>query len=70
MNKLIVIVGPTSSHKTALALKVSKMINSPLVSADAFQVYKELTAGTNKMDKETIKNTPVYLMDCISIYDE
>ena len=70
MNKLIVIVGPTSSHKTSLALKISKMLNYPLVNADAFQVYKELNAGTNKMDKDTIKNTPVYLMDCVSIYDE
>lgn len=70
MNKLIVIVGPTSSHKSALALKISKMLNYPLVNADAFQVYKELNAGTNKMDAATIKNTPVYLMDCISIYDE
>ncbi|XQP55981.1 MAG: tRNA (adenosine(37)-N6)-dimethylallyltransferase MiaA [Mycoplasmoidaceae bacterium] len=70
MNKLIVIVGPTSSHKSALALKISKMLNYPLVNADAFQVYKELNAGTNKMDKDTIKNTPVYLMDCISIYDD
>jgi len=70
MNKLIVIVGPTSSHKSALALKVSKIINSPLVNADAFQVYKEITVGTNKMDKKTIKETPVYLMDFVSIYDE
>ncbi|MCQ2956618.1 MAG: hypothetical protein MJ233_01875 [Mycoplasmoidaceae bacterium] len=70
MNKIIVIVGPTSSHKSNLALKISKMLNYPLVNADAFQVYKELNAGTNKMDKDTIKNTPVYLMDCISIYDD
>ncbi len=70
MDKIIVIVGPTSSHKSNLALKISKMLNSPLVNADAFQVYKELNAGTNKMDKDTIKNTPVYLMDCISIYDD
>ncbi len=70
MNKLIVIVGPTSSHKTNLALKISKLIKSPLVNADAFQVYKELNCGTNKMDKKTIKQTPVYLMDCVSIYDD
>lgn len=70
MNKLIVVVGPTSSHKTNLALKISKLINSPLINADAFQVYKELNCGTNKMDPQTIKETPVYLMDCISIYDD
>lgn len=70
MNKLIVIVGPTSSHKTKLALKISKLIHSPLVNADAFQIYKEIGCGTNKMTKKEIKETPVYLMDCISIYDE
>jgi len=70
MNKLIVVVGPTSSHKSALALKVSKITNSPLVNADAFQVYKEISVGTNKMDPKTIRETPVYLMDCVSIYDE
>ncbi len=70
MNKLIVIVGPTSSHKTKLALKISKLIHSPLVNADAFQVYKEIGCGTNKMTKKEIEETPVYLMDCISIYDE
>jgi len=70
MNKLIVIVGPTSSHKSSLALKIHQLTGYPLVNADAFQVYKEINVGTNKMDQQTIKETPVYLMDCVSIYDD
>lgn len=70
MNKLIVIVGPTSSHKTKLATKLSKHFHFPLLNADAYQVYKEINCGTNKMTKEEIQTLPVYLMDCISIYEK
>ena len=70
MNKLIVIVGPTSSHKTKLAIKLAKYFQFPLLNADAYQVYKEINLGTNKMSKEEIETLPVYLMDCISIYEK
>ena len=70
MNKLIVIVGPTSSHKTNLAVKLAKYFQFPLLNADAYQVYKEINLGTNKMSKEEIETLPVYLMDCISIYEK
>lgn len=69
MNKLIVIVGPTSSKKSKLALKLNEIFKFPLINADAFQVYKELNCGTNKLSKDIIKSTPVYLMDNVSIYD-
>ena len=69
-NKLIVIVMPTSSNKTELARKINEKFNFPLVNAGAFQVYKELNYGRNKMNKNDIKNMRVYLMDSISIYDE
>lgn len=70
MNKLIVIVGPTSSHKTKLAVKLAKQLHFPLLNADAYQVYKEINCGTNKMTKQEIATLPVYLMDCISIYEK
>ena len=70
MNKLIVIVGPTSSKKSKLALELNKEFSFPIINADAFQVYKELNCGTNKLDKDIIEKTPIYLMDNISIYDQ
>lgn len=70
MKKLIVIVGPTSSKKTQLALQLAKDFNLPIINTDAFQVYKELNIGTNKPDKKTIKEYDIQLIDHISIYDE
>ncbi|MBQ6970506.1 hypothetical protein IJQ19_02845 [bacterium] len=70
MKKLIVIVGPTSSKKTQLALQLARDFNLPIINTDAFQVYKELNIGTNKPDKKTIKEYDIQLIDHISIYDE
>lgn len=48
MNKLIIVCGPTSSGKTALALKIAQESNGELVNADSRQIYKYLDIGTNK----------------------
>ena len=44
----IVIVGPTASGKTELALAVAKKLNTVILSADSRQVYQGLTVGTAK----------------------
>ncbi|HSX42446.1 MAG TPA: isopentenyl transferase family protein [Candidatus Saccharimonadales bacterium] len=46
--KLIAVVGPTGSGKTALAVKLAKKFNGVLISADSRQVYRGLGVGTNK----------------------
>ena len=45
-NKLIVLLGPTASGKSKLALKLAKKFNGEVVSADSRQVYKEMLIGT------------------------
>ena len=47
--KIIVILGPTASGKSALGLKLAKKFNGEIVSADSRQVYKELNIGTDKV---------------------
>lgn len=47
--KLLVILGPTSTGKTDLALFLAKRVNGELISADSRQVYKYLDIGTGKM---------------------
>lgn len=47
--KLLVILGPTATGKTDLALKLAKKFNGELVSCDSRQVYKDLNIGTGKM---------------------
>lgn len=51
--KLIVIVGPTASGKTNLAMKLAKKFNGEIVSADSQMIYKEMDIGTAKPPKNT-----------------
>ena len=46
--KLIVILGPTASGKTAAAIKIAKKFNGEVVSADSRQIYKGMDVGTAK----------------------
>jgi tRNA dimethylallyltransferase len=51
-NKLIIILGPTASGKTKLAVTLAKIFNSEIISADSRQVYKGMDIGTGKDLKE------------------
>lgn len=44
--KLIVILGPTASGKTDLAIRVAKAVDGEVVSADSMQIYREMHIGT------------------------
>lgn len=55
MEKILVILGPTSSGKTDLVLEIAKKFEGELVSCDSRQVYKGLDIGTGKLpDKNVI----------------
>ncbi len=45
-NKIVVILGPTASGKSGLALKLAKKFNGEIVCADSRQVYDEMAIGT------------------------
>ncbi len=38
--KLVTVVGPTASGKTALSIKIAQLLNGEIVSADSMQIYK------------------------------
>jgi len=61
--KLIVIVGPTASGKSDLAVVVAKWFNGEIVSADSRQVYRGLNIGSGKITKREMKGIPHYLLD-------
>lgn len=56
--KLIVILGPTASGKTDLAIFLAQQFSAELISADSRQVYKGLDIGSGKD-----KSYPQYLID-------
>lgn len=46
--KILVILGPTSSGKTKLAIELANRFNGEIVSADSRQVYRGMDIGTGK----------------------
>lgn len=55
MEKLLIILGPTATEKTDLALSLAKKFNGELVSCDSRQVYKGLDIGTGKLPSKSKK---------------
>jgi len=64
--KLIVILGPTASGKTDLAIRLAQNFNGEIVSADSRQVYKGMDIGTAKITKKEMKGIPHYLLNVAS----
>lgn len=66
MRKLIVILGPTASGKSDLAVEIAKDFPGEIISADSRQVYKEMDIGTGKITKREMQGVPHYLLDIAS----
>ncbi len=47
--KAVVVLGPTSSGKSDLAVKIAKKFNGEIISADSRQIYKDMNLGTGKV---------------------
>ena len=60
---VLFLMGPTASGKTELAIEISKIINSKLISVDSALIYRGMDIGTAKPDKETLKKFPHELID-------
>lgn len=67
--KVVVIVGPTASGKTALSIELAKRINGEIISSDSMQIYKDMDIGTAKVTKEEAQGIKHYLIDIISPED-
>jgi len=63
MQKLIVILGPTASGKSALAIKLAKKFKGEVVSADSRQIYQGMDIGTGKTTKKEMAGIPHHLLD-------
>ncbi len=61
--RLIVILGPTSSGKSDLAVALALKFDGEVISADSRQVYKGLDIGTGKITKKEMKGVPHHLLD-------
>ncbi len=60
--KLVVILGPTASGKSKLAVELAKKFNGEIISADSRQIYRGLDIGTAKPVKKEMKIIKHYLI--------
>jgi len=66
VKKLIVILGPTASGKSGLAIKLAKKFKGEVISADSRQVYKGMDIGAGKITKKEMQGVPHHLLDVAS----
>lgn len=62
--KLIVLLGPTASGKTALAVELAALVNAEIMSADSRQVYRRMDLGSGK-DLTEYGSVPYHLIDIV-----
>jgi len=63
---LVVIVGPTASGKTSLAIKLAEKFNGEIISADSRTIYCDLNIGTAKptaAEQKRVKHWGIDLVD-------
>ena len=63
--KVIAVVGPTASGKTAYAVELAHKINGEIISADSRLVYKGFDIGTAKPTVEERQGIPHYMIDIV-----
>jgi tRNA dimethylallyltransferase len=61
--KVIVMLGPTASGKSRMALDLALKFEGEIISADSRHVYKEFNIGTNKETAEELAQIPHYLIN-------
>jgi len=67
IKSLIVIVGPTASGKTALAIELAKKLNTEIISADSRQFFREMAIGTAKPTADELSQAKHHFIDSHSI---
>lgn len=62
---VVVILGPTASGKSALAVRLAKRYRGEIVSADSRQVYRGLNVATGKITKREMAGIPHHLLSIV-----
>ena len=66
-NKLIIILGPTAVGKTDFSIEPALKYDSPIISCDSRQIYKEMTIGTAVPSAEQLSAVQHYFIHSHSV---
>lgn len=67
MTGVVVIVGPTASGKSALAVDLARGLGGEIVNADAMQLYRGMDIGTAKTPTPERAGVPHHLLDVLDV---
>ncbi len=62
----ILLMGPTASGKTAVAIELLRRLPCEIISVDSAQVYRDMNVGTAKPDADILAQAPHHLIDVIN----
>ena len=63
MKPMVILTGPTAVGKTELSIRLAKILDAEIISADSMQVYKKMDIGTAKIMPEEMEGIKHYLVD-------
>jgi tRNA dimethylallyltransferase len=63
MTRLVVVVGPTATGKSALAVDLALALDGEVVNADSMQLYAGMDIGTAKLTVDERRGVPHHLLD-------
>ncbi|NOY35659.1 MAG: tRNA (adenosine(37)-N6)-dimethylallyltransferase MiaA, partial [bacterium] len=61
--KMVVVLGPTASGKSDLAVDLARKLDGEIISADSRQVYRGMDIGTGKVTKKEMRGVTHHLLD-------
>lgn len=64
--RVVAIVGPTATGKTALGVALAQRFNGEVISCDSTAVYRGLDIGTDKPTLEERQGVPHHLIDVVA----
>lgn len=67
---LIVVVGPTASGKSGLAIDLAESVGGEIISADSMQLYRGMDIGTAKVTAGEQRGIPHHLLDVLEVTEE
>ena len=67
---LVIIAGPTAIGKTDISLKLAKLINGEIISADSMQVYRGMDIGTAKITTDEMQGIKHHLIDVLDPHED
>jgi tRNA dimethylallyltransferase len=62
---VVVVLGPTASGKTALAMAIARRFGGEIVNCDSVAMYREFEIGTAKPTAAERAEIPHHLLDCV-----